>query len=72
MKMNFKIGEQVRYCHSFLKSINADRDIADLTGIIQSIKQVGSKQLIKVLWNDGELQNALASNLAHMNYDITE
>jgi hypothetical protein len=72
MNMKFNIGETVRYSHKFLKSINADYDISLLTGVVESIKSVGNKTIVKVLWSDGELQSSLSDNLAHINFDVTE
>jgi hypothetical protein len=73
MKTTFKIGEQVRFNHAFLKSIQGDYELSLANGIIQSIKPIGShNNHVKILWNDGFISGALTSNLAHMNCDITE
>ena len=72
---NFNIGDKVKYTHSFLKSINADYSISSLTGIVQSIKDMPQikKTVVRVLWNDGEMQSSLACNLVKINMgDITE
>jgi len=75
INMTFKIGEKVRYSHAFLNSVGADRDMAVLDGIVQSVKEYPKlkKTVVKVLWKgDDEIRSSLAQNLAHMNYDITE
>lgn len=68
----FNIGDKVEYTRGFLQSINADYSIASLTGIVQSIKQVGNKSIVRVLWSDGELQSCLSHNIIQTNKtDIT-
>jgi hypothetical protein len=61
----FNIGDKVQYTRGGLQSINANADIADLTGIVQSIKDIPQikKTVVKVLWNDGELQSCLSCNI---------
>lgn len=71
----FQINERVRYSHAFLKSICADYDTSILTGIVKQIVEYPKikKTVVKVLWNgDSEISSCLSSNLAHLNYDITE
>jgi hypothetical protein len=75
INMTFKIGEKVRYSHAFLNSISANYETANLTGIVKEIKEYPQikKVIIKVLWQgETEETGCLSSNLAHMNYDITE
>lgn len=74
-KMHFSFGEKVRYSHAFLKSIGADLEIASMKGTVISIVPIhgGNNTLVKVLWDgETEAKGCLASNLSHMNYDVTE
>jgi hypothetical protein len=73
--MKFQIGERVRYSHAFLKSTGSDLEISRMIGTVQKIFPIQSTKnsLIKVLWDgETEAKGCLASNLSHMNYDITE
>jgi len=71
INMTFKIGEKVRYSHAFIKSIGADYETANITGIVQELKYHPQmkKTIVKVLW-EGDTE--IRGSLAHMNYDITE
>jgi hypothetical protein len=73
VKMNFKIGERVRLSHRFLNSVQGDAELSAATGIVLSVKPIGDHNShVMVKWSDGFTSGALASNLAHINFDITE
>ena len=50
--MKFQIGDRVKYSIAFLAQTGADKEIADMRGIVQSAKKHSSgKFIVKVLWN---------------------
>ena len=60
-----KTGEKVCYKTSFLRSVSADKEIADRKGIvIKDCGKVGKHQYMKIQWNDGEITGALSCNIA--------
>ena len=60
-----KTGEKVCYKTSFLRSISADKTIADRKGVVIEDKGVvGKHQYMKIQWNDGEITGALSCNIA--------
>lgn len=63
-----KIGMKVKYTHNWLKSVGADKDLADLEGEITEIRNIGTtkKFYCRVLWNTGEYYGILSTNLAEV------
>ena len=71
----FKIGDRVQYNHRFLKSIMANKYIADMKGTVNDIVYMVSskKWLVRVLWDgEGEAAGCLESNLCKIGLDVTE
>lgn len=62
-----KVNDRVCYSHNFLKSIQADKDIADMRGTITQVVRQLSPGLfyVKLQW-DGqeEITGAISKNLA--------
>jgi hypothetical protein len=62
-----KVNDRVCYSHNFLKSIQADKDIADMRGTVMLVGREIKKGLfhVKVQWdNETELSGAISKNLA--------
>ena len=55
-KQEFKSRDRVRYAASFLKSIKCPLTSDDwrVEGTVKEVKQVGSKTIVKVSWDDKE------------------
>jgi hypothetical protein len=71
----YKIGDQVRFSHAYLSSIQASYEIANLKGTVTAIKSFSNSEipdLISVAWNDGTSQRVLNKNLTSVNFDVTE
>jgi len=63
-----KVGMKVKYSHAWLKSVQADKELADLEGIVTYIKElpVKGKFYCRVIWTTGEQYGILASNLVEI------
>lgn len=61
-----KIGDRVAFSHAYLKSVSADKDIADMRGkIVAVIRPIGKSFYVKVLWDgDIESKGCLSWNLS--------
>jgi hypothetical protein len=58
----------VKYNHKFLKSTGADAEIANMSGVIKSGREIKKGlYLYKVLWaGESEVKGVLSSNLARI------
>ena len=63
-----KIGMTVKYTHNWLKSVGADKSLADMIGEIKEIRKIPTigKFYCRVLWNTGEYYGVLNTNLAEV------
>lgn len=63
---NPRVGQRVAYAAKFLRSIGADKDIADMRGHIVEVKGAfAGDTLVKVLWEgESEVRGTLAANLS--------
>lgn len=50
--MSFKVGDIVKHKASFLKSIGWYTDVPK-NGVVEKVEPFGSKQVLFVLWSDG-------------------
>lgn len=63
-----KVGMKVKYSHAWLKSVQAEKDVADMEGEIIHVKELPTKGKFycRVLWNTKEVYGILASNLVEI------
>ena len=70
----FKIGDRVQYNHAFLKSIQADKEIADLKGTVKDVvyRNISKVYFIRVLWDgENDLRTSGEKTLCKIGLDIT-
>ena len=65
---------KVAYSHAWLKSVQAEKDIADLRGEIIFIKKLPANDMIycRVKWKTGEEYGILAKNLVQVTDKILD
>lgn len=71
---NPKVGMKVAYSHAWLKSVQAEKDIADMRGEISFVKELPTKGVFycKVKWETGEEYGILAKNLVQVTDKILD
>lgn len=63
----YKSGDRVAYNHSFLKSVQADRDIADMRGTVVMTKELRpGLSLVTVNWDGYEIKRCMSTNLCRV------
>lgn len=75
MNIKYKIGDRVQYNHAFIRNMDClDNEFDQLWGIVREIKRVGTKDYLKVEWDNsynGATQMVNPSNMCKIGKDTT-
>ena len=58
-----QVGKLVKYSQSYLRMISDPMSVKNWTGLVKSVRQVGSRTVAEVAWNSGETREVDVRNL---------